>query len=62
MAGKPKELTSEAAQTAFRDSESQYLVWDVTNEPTRHPSDFPGGRGLGYPILYNPGTMHLQTF
>ena len=62
MAAKPKEVVSEAAQTAFRDSESQYLEWDITKEPTRHPSNFPRGRGLWYPILYNPGAMLFQNF
>lgn len=42
---------TEAAQTAFRDSESQYLVWDVTNEPIRHPSDLLEVEGCG--ILFS---------
>lgn len=56
---RPKELISEAAQTVFRDSESQYLNWDITKEPSQHPSNFPRGRGLHYPILYDPGTTML---
>lgn len=60
MAAKPKETVSEAAQTAFRDGESQYVVWDTTKAPSQHPSKFPRGQGLWYPILYNPGAMHSR--
>jgi hypothetical protein len=62
MAAKPGERVSESAQTAFRDSESQCLEWDITKEPTQHPSKFPRGRGLWYPVLYNPGAMLFPEF
>lgn len=50
-----RDLVSKAAQTVLRENESQTLNWDITAEPTPNPSKFPKGRGLKYPIIYNPG-------
>jgi hypothetical protein len=52
-----KDLVSEAAQTRFRESETQFLEWDVAENPTAHPDKFPRGLGLHYPVLYDPGAV-----
>ncbi|XP_024365153.1 uncharacterized protein [Physcomitrium patens] len=62
MAVEPKEWVSEAAQTSFRDSETQHLVWDSTTEPPRHPFTFPRGRGLHYPVIFDPAwPVHIAA-
>jgi len=50
-----KDLVSEATQTLYRDSETQFFKWDVVDYPTIHPDKFYQGIGLHYPVLYDPG-------
>ena len=56
-----KDLVSKAAQTKFRESETQFLDWDVAKNPTISPDKFYRGFGLHYPILYDPGVLTLNN-
>lgn len=55
-----KDLVSEAAQTQYRDSETQFLEWDAAENPTVHPDKFHRGFGLHYPLLYDPGAPSIE--
>lgn len=56
-----KELVSEAAQTQYRDGETQFLEWDIAPNPRAHPDNFYRGMALHYPVLYDPGATRQDT-